>query len=711
VCGSVSGGFTVLDFDKINGWWNTFNSWVERTYGKTVYELTPVVKTSRGYQVYLRVSQPEKKRRYPGGLDIQGEKSYVVAPPSIHPDGPMYRFENPDVLSILQVGSLEEIGITSTEKKALHIDTQQDEVRLIGELISPHWQQGNRHDLSLSISAFLAKIGWPLPMVEDVIKSVSGNDSELGDRLRAVRDTYSRVKSNQPTRGYKGLEETLPLTTLQRLEALAKSARIPPLVRKIDDIRLCDDKPFLKNRHIADAVRESLTETGTFLRTPGNELYYFEGSTIALDSPEFKALIEKRFGLNPTEVEGRYVLSNLENETLSQGKKIDVYRLAYWDRSAGILFIHTGNGEVLKLNGSTIDCVKNGDSGVYFASEGWQQPFKPDLNSVLSPWQYLTDDLSFELGELVALTPQQQTEVAKFWVLSLFFTEELPTKPLLCLTGDAGSGKSLFLRRLVRFLYGSGDLDTVRDKDDLWASLASGHLLVLDDIESGQMPKWLGPELKRAATGQTITLRKLYTTNSKASFTPRCFVAFTSINPPIGDGAIAERMVILRLKKRDSQTPESRLLRTVGDNRNKLWGGLLHELNKCIPKVRTQASDTTFRMADWASLVERIAGQERTKPILRGLTSFQDEALLADSPLPAIIDEWKEQREEWLAPAQLHSIWANLASGRGLHYPFRSTQGLSNHLASVRGNLARVFGLEWQKTTGRGKSIVYHFRS
>ena len=33
-------------------------------------------------------------------------------------------------------------------------------------------------------------------------------------------------------------------------------------------------------------------------------------------------------------------------------------------------------------------------------------------------------------------------------------------KLLLCLTGDAGSGKSFFLRRLLHFLYGSGDSDT-----------------------------------------------------------------------------------------------------------------------------------------------------------------------------------------------------------------------------------------------------------
>ncbi len=71
---------------------------------------TWIVKTSRGYQVYLRrpawanvptipQDDPDKERFDMGipGAEIKADGGYVVAPPSVHPDGPVYRWEvSPD---------------------------------------------------------------------------------------------------------------------------------------------------------------------------------------------------------------------------------------------------------------------------------------------------------------------------------------------------------------------------------------------------------------------------------------------------------------------------------------------------------------------------------------------------------------------------------------------------------------------------------------
>jgi len=68
------------------------------------------VKTARGYQVYLRTRQTVNKQRF-DGLDIQGQGSYVVAPPSIHPSGKQYQFINPDIDQILEIDGLSDAGI------------------------------------------------------------------------------------------------------------------------------------------------------------------------------------------------------------------------------------------------------------------------------------------------------------------------------------------------------------------------------------------------------------------------------------------------------------------------------------------------------------------------------------------------------------------------------------------------------------------------
>lgn len=54
----------------------------------------PCVETSRGMHVYFRaVPDARNRARFAPGMDVRATGGYVVAPPSIHPDGPVYRWE------------------------------------------------------------------------------------------------------------------------------------------------------------------------------------------------------------------------------------------------------------------------------------------------------------------------------------------------------------------------------------------------------------------------------------------------------------------------------------------------------------------------------------------------------------------------------------------------------------------------------------------
>ena len=55
---------------------------------------TPIVKTGRGYHVWVRCKAATRNQHYLG-VDIKGEGGYVVAPPSIHPNGRTYKFIRP----------------------------------------------------------------------------------------------------------------------------------------------------------------------------------------------------------------------------------------------------------------------------------------------------------------------------------------------------------------------------------------------------------------------------------------------------------------------------------------------------------------------------------------------------------------------------------------------------------------------------------------
>lgn len=86
ICGAVSGGLAVRDFDDEGA----YLDWAKghRHLASTL----PTVKTRRGMHVYLR-APGSRTRRYPDG-ELRGEGGYVIAPPSKHPDGGTYEWVN-----------------------------------------------------------------------------------------------------------------------------------------------------------------------------------------------------------------------------------------------------------------------------------------------------------------------------------------------------------------------------------------------------------------------------------------------------------------------------------------------------------------------------------------------------------------------------------------------------------------------------------------
>jgi len=188
VCGAVSGGLEVLDFDDPRAFRYTFHDLKESV------SQTLVAETGRGVHVYLRLKgggkpkttsyrRREKKLAWLP-LDIRGEGSYVVAPPSVHPSGKPYRFlgEASDILEIEE----------STLRQRL--DQRAEEWPFV-EAVLGVWKEGNRHNLALGLAKVLRfQRHFDGDRVEDVIRRLcaAAEDPEVGDRVRAVRDTLTK---------------------------------------------------------------------------------------------------------------------------------------------------------------------------------------------------------------------------------------------------------------------------------------------------------------------------------------------------------------------------------------------------------------------------------------------------------------------------------------------------------------------------------------
>jgi putative DNA primase/helicase len=94
VCGAVSGGLTVIDFDRPG----SFDAWRElvESVSPGLLERLPLVKTPGGHHVYMRSAQPARNQKLATAsvpyekngkksnviIETRGEGGYVVAPPS-----------------------------------------------------------------------------------------------------------------------------------------------------------------------------------------------------------------------------------------------------------------------------------------------------------------------------------------------------------------------------------------------------------------------------------------------------------------------------------------------------------------------------------------------------------------------------------------------------------------------------------------------------
>jgi hypothetical protein len=247
VTGKVSDNLVVIDFDGAE----TFKEFLKTLKDdlKDIVNNTWVVKTSRGFHVYLRVDTDKKipTTKFPG-VDIKAEGAYVVAPPSIHPSGIRYEFLTPDmpvkyvirkvtweeftqigatILKVLQAqgkynpqpaggdnapGSQEQKEEAGTEAEAEVAgqgdaasstgnpspeprgwrELGNDQILKIVEALKPVYRQGMRHDIVLYLTGWLYKAGIRYESAEALVQAICDayKDEGCKDRLYTLRDTY-----------------------------------------------------------------------------------------------------------------------------------------------------------------------------------------------------------------------------------------------------------------------------------------------------------------------------------------------------------------------------------------------------------------------------------------------------------------------------------------------------------------------------------------
>jgi len=471
----------------------------------------------------------------------------------------------------------------------------------------------------------------------------------------------------------------------------------------------------LERKQIAEAILlDWLGAHGRFIRSSEGFIYYLYEDMhklYDLESTAWDAWLHALTGVNPALTDYKVLLNATQSAAHNRGQEHAVVKLAYWDTDEKILRVTRFDGVIYVLNGQEIRQENNGDGLVVFLDSPTWQPYEPDFTA-----RY--DDF---IAPFTRQTWSSTTQwAAAVWVLSLFFTELCPTRPIAVFLGEKGSGKSMTLRMILRLLFGGmAELLTTPDKpDDFLVSAYHNHILALDNFDGFQ--EWMRDRLAGLATGIEMQMRTLYTNKEMTPVKFRTWIAVTARQPDtLKRDDLADRLLIFKLERiRDDQrTREGHFLDAIAAMRNRWWGALLNLLNQMVAYLRDNdlPDSSSLRMADWevfGRAVSQMMGKtDEWKMIVAELKKAQGEFLAEDIIVEAI-QKWLETpnnvNREVLARDLYAECEAVLFNGNkpDSDWP-RSVLSFAKRLQNVSEYLKVEFGMT---TTIERRGVRYVFK-
>lgn len=300
--------------------------------------------------------------------------------------------------------------------------------------------------------------------------------------------------------------------------------------------------------------------------------------------------------------------------------------------------------------GIVVDLGRTDGAAVLVTAAGWQvidrAPVtfrRTELTGELPMPEAVGADLFALLAEVLNVTDADR-DVLAAWLVAVHFPD-LPV-PVMLLTGLQGAGKST----AARYIVGTVDPSPAplrsapRDLEQWVVAAAGSRVVAVDNIST--IPDWFSDAICRAATGDALVKRRLYSDDALAVVTLLRAVMLTSIDPGALRGDLVERLLMVEL-----ETIPTGARRTVADldagydaARPRLLGATLDLLAQVLGVLDTIDDADLARMADFSRIcaaVDRVTGR-------RTLARYHEQAanaaadLVAGDPLAAAILELLE---------------------------------------------------------------------
>jgi hypothetical protein len=289
--------------------------------------------------------------------------------------------------------------------------------------------------------------------------------------------------------------------------------------------------------------------------------------------------------------------------------------------------------------------------------------------------------------------------------------------PLLCVSGEQGSGKTTFFK-VVRELIDPSVTPTLSPQDDLreFTQLASHHWAVLLDNLS-RLKDDMSDALSRCVTGEGFSKRELYSDDDDVLYAFRRCIGLNGINLVVSKADLLDRALLVSLERVPdaARRTEAEFWAAFGTDKGLLLGALFTALSAATGEVESIQPPGYPRMADfarWGLAATRALGRPDYE-FLRALadnTRFQTTEALGASPIAQALIRFMEDRDQWEGLAgellqELNTVAAHEhLDTRSSAWP-KDTRWLWRRIQEVRPNLAAP-GLRADHETRRDRAHI-----
>jgi 5S rRNA maturation endonuclease (ribonuclease M5) len=327
---------------------------------------------------------------------------------------------------------------------------------------------------------------------------------------------------------------------------------------------------------------------------------FFNAHTKRLErirSDAFGAGLSDWLKINRADALFKFAFAAIETAALSGPHTTGILPESFWAARPGALYLSNGDGSAAKITAQCVEIVDNGSDGVLFAA-----------GRTCSPWKLTQPKDIFQTCAIfrnLHTTAGHAPDLLRAWIYSL--PTNPPCKPPLCLAGDVGSGKTR-LAKAITELYGVPLVAakvSETGEDDFWPACNAGGIYILDNADTRN--KWLADAVANHSTDGCTQSRKLYTNSETVTLRARAWLCITTANPTFAaDSGLADRLLLLRMARRDEETSDAALTDEILANRDAGLSHIAATLQKALADAEPTPAGLNARHPDFGAFAVKI---------------------------------------------------------------------------------------------------------